>query len=126
MVHQHFTSIPALSVAENVALAAGWRPRQTGPGSRTAARLAEETGLSLDPDARVERLSAGLKQRLEVLKALAANARILLLDEPSSVLSPSETGGLARAGPGTSATRGISSVLITHKLAEALADRRPG
>ncbi len=123
MVHQHFTSIPALSVEDNVALAAGWRP-----GSKLIARrvraLAEETGLALDPEAIVENLSAGLKQRLEVLKALATNARILLLDEPSSVLPPGEVESLLQMIAGFRA-RGISSVLITHKLEEALsiADR---
>jgi general nucleoside transport system ATP-binding protein len=119
MVHQHFTSIPALSVLENVMLSAGWGLKRALARERLRV-LSAETGLSLDPDARVERLSAGLKQRLEVLKALAANARILLLDEPSSVLSPSETGAFLTLVQGLR-ERGVSSVLITHKLAEALA-----
>lgn len=123
MVHQHFTSIPALSVAENVALAAGWRARPKLIAQQVR-RLAEETGLALDPGALVQDLSAGLKQRLEVLKALAADARILLLDEPSSVLPPSEVESLLQMIAGFR-SRGISSVLITHKLDEALsiADR---
>ncbi len=123
MVHQHFTSIPAFSVAENVALAAGWRPERKAVMARVR-RLSEQTGLVLDPAAIVETLSAELKQRLEVLKALAADARILLLDEPSSVLPPSEVNGLLTMIAGFR-DRGISSVLITHKLDEALsiADR---
>lgn len=119
MVHQHFTSIPAFTVLENAALSAGWRLKRTVARDRLR-QLSEQTGLGLDPDARVEGLSAGLKQRLEVLKALAADARILLLDEPSSVLPPSETETFLALIQGLRA-RGVSSVLITHKLAEALA-----
>jgi general nucleoside transport system ATP-binding protein len=119
MVHQHFTSIPAFSVSECLALAAGWPLRPASVRSRLR-DLSEQTGLGLDPDARVADLSAGLKQRLEVLKALAIDARMLLLDEPSSVLSPAETdaflGLVVRLKH-----RGVSSVLITHKLNEALA-----
>jgi general nucleoside transport system ATP-binding protein len=123
MVHQHFTSIPRFTVAENVALATGWalNPRQLRARVRM---LCEDTGLDLDPDAPVQELSAGLKQRLEVLKALAADARILLLDEPSSVLSPMDAESMLGLIKGLCG-RGISSVLITHKLDEALglADR---
>ena len=119
MVHQHFTSIPALTVAENVALAAGWRPVPREIRARVS-RLAEEFGLPLDPAARVEDLSAGLKQRLEVVKALASNAALLLLDEPSSVLPPDEAAALLEMIRRFRA-RGIPSVLITHKLHEALA-----
>ena len=96
MVHQHFTSIPSFTVAENVALAAGWAPRPRRVRERLE-QLATETGLTLDPDQLVGALSAGLKQRLEVLKALAANATILLLDEPTSVLPPPEAAGLPRS-----------------------------
>lgn len=119
MVHQHFTSIPALSVAENVALAAGWRPTRLSLQERVR-RLSERTGFPLDPAAIVDSLSAELKQRLEVLKALATDARILLFDEPSSVLPPSEVTGLLARIAGFR-QQGISSVLITHKLDEAIA-----
>jgi simple sugar transport system ATP-binding protein len=123
MVHQHFTSIPALSVIENLALAADWPLAQHTLALRFQG-LRETTGLDLDPAAKVEDLSAGLKQRLEVLKALAANARVLLLDEPSSVLSPAEAEAFL-ALVAKLKERGVSSVLITHKLHEALtvADR---
>lgn len=119
MVHQHFTSIPAFTVAENVALAAGWRlaPQETTARIR---RLAETTGFAIDPVLRVADLSAGLKQRLEVLKALAADARTLLLDEPTSVLSPPDAEALLRQITEFRG-RGVATVLITHKLREAIA-----
>lgn len=86
--------------------------------------LCERVGLPLDPDARAERLSVGLKQRLEIVKALAADARVLLLDEPTAVLAPGEIGELLRMVRRFTVTGG-SAVLITHKLDEALdgADR---
>jgi general nucleoside transport system ATP-binding protein len=119
MVHQHLTSVPALTVAENVALAAGW-PVAPGPLRERVRELGERVGLPLDPGARVERLSVGLRQRLEIVKALASDARILLLDEPTAVLAPSEALevlGVIRRFTGS----GGSAVLITHKLDEALA-----
>lgn len=123
MVHQHFTSIPALTVAENVALATGWSLRGAELHKRVHA-AAMRIEWDLDPLAPVSTLSAGMKQRLEVVKALAADARILLLDEPSSVLSPPDAEALLALIAGLK-PRGVSSVLITHKLAEAInvADR---
>jgi ABC-type uncharacterized transport system ATPase subunit len=119
MVHQHFTSIPALSVAENVALAAGW-PVTPAPLRRRVRALGERVGLPLDPDLLAGRLSVSLKQRLEIVKALAAEARILLLDEPTSVLAPGEVDELFRVMRAFTESGG-SVVLITHKLDEALA-----
>jgi ABC-type uncharacterized transport system ATPase subunit len=119
MVHQHFTSVPALSVAENVALAAGW-PVAPEPLRRRVQALAERVGLPLDPDLLAGRLSVGLKQRLEIVKALAADARILLLDEPTAVLAPGEIDDLLRVMRTFTASGG-SVVLITHKLDEAIA-----
>jgi simple sugar transport system ATP-binding protein len=123
MVHQHFTSVPALTVAENIGLAAGWAV-SPGPLSRRVRELSEQTGLPIDPATRAEDLPAALKQRLEVLKALATDARILLLDEPSSVLSPAEAESLLTRIQGFR-SKGMSAVLITHKLDEAMrvADR---
>lgn len=114
MVHQHFTSVPALTVQENLALAAG---RSVGPsvGRATSSFLS-----GLDPDARVEDLSVGVKQRLEVAKALATGARILLLDEPTAVLVPSEIEALLKAVRDFAASGG-AAVLITHKLDEVFA-----
>ena len=123
MVHQHFTSVPALTVAENIALAAGWDvvPNQLRDRTR---RLSEHLGLPLDPDQRAGRLSVALKQRLEIVKALAGEARILLLDEPTAVLAPAEAEELLRVVR-VFTEGGGSAVLITHKLDEVLraADR---
>ena len=118
MVHQHFTSVPALTVAENVALTAGW-PVVPGEMRERTRALTERMGLPLDPDQRAGRLSVSLKQRLEVVKALASDARILLLDEPTAVLAPPEAEELLEMIRGFSA-RGGAAVLITHKLDEAL------
>jgi general nucleoside transport system ATP-binding protein len=119
MVHQHFTSVPALSVAENVALAAGWPVRPRALHERVRA-LSERIGLPLEPDARAGHLSVALKQRLEIVKALATDAHILLLDEPTAVLTPLEAEELLRVVRAFTA-RGGAAVLITHKLDEALA-----
>jgi general nucleoside transport system ATP-binding protein len=119
MVHQHFTSVPGFTVAENVALAAGW-PVAPAALRRRVRETSERAGLPLDPDARVEQLSVGLRQRLEIVKALAADARILLLDEPTAVLAPGEVEDLLGVIRRFTA-RGGSAVLITHKLDEALA-----
>ncbi|MEO8090221.1 MAG: ABC transporter ATP-binding protein [Gemmatimonadales bacterium] len=123
MVHQHFTSVPALTVAENVALAAGWPGRPHEMRERTRL-LSERMGLPLDPDQRAGRLSVSLKQRLEIVKALAGDATMLLLDEPTGVLAPPEAEMLLTRVRSFAASGG-SAVLITHKLDEALltADR---
>ena len=119
MVHQHFTSIPALTVAENVALAAGWDVSRRRLPLRVEA-LARQVGLPLDAMALADDLSVPLKQRLEIVKALAADARVLLLDEPTAVLGPAEAEDLLRMVRAY-VDRGNSAVLITHKLDEALA-----
>jgi general nucleoside transport system ATP-binding protein len=123
MVHQHFTSVPALTVAENVALAGGWSVSPKTLSQQTRA-LSERLGLPLDPEQRAGRLTVGLKQRLEIVKALSTDAQILLLDEPTAVLAPAEAEELLRVVRGYAASGG-SAVLITHKLDEALrcADR---
>jgi ABC-type uncharacterized transport system ATPase subunit len=119
MVHQHFTGIPAFTVAENVALTAGW-PLTPGPLRERVRQAGERIGLPLDPDLRTGRLSVGLKQRLEIVKAVAADARILLLDEPTAVLAPAEVVELLDVMRRFTAAGG-AAVLITHKLDEALA-----
>lgn len=123
MVHQHFTSVPALSVAENVALSAGWAVVPHDLRERTR-ELSERIGLPLDPDQLAGRLTVALKQRLEIVKALAGNANTLLLDEPTALLAPAEADDLLRMVR-SFVTSGGSAVLITHKLDEALraADR---
>jgi general nucleoside transport system ATP-binding protein len=116
MVHQHFTSIGALTVAENIALSARGGPAQPGTG---AALFGD-----LDPAVRAEALSVSLRQRLEISKALASGATILLLDEPSAALAPREVQELL-AAVRQFARGGGAVALVTHKLAEvfAAADR---
>lgn len=122
MVHQHFTSIPALTVAENVALAAGWLGGRHHAARATAviARL----GLPLPATALVRDLSVQLRQRLEIVQALASDARILLLDEPTAVLAPREVEELLELVR-RFRDDGGAVVLISHKLGEVVqvADR---
>lgn len=118
MVHQHFTLVPAMTVAENLALGA----QGTFDSAQTAARvrdLTRMTGLSVDPSARVRDLSVTEQQRLELLKLLSRNADILILDEPTAVLAPTEADDLLRQLRQL-ADAGHAVVLITHKLREAL------
>lgn len=116
VVHQHFTSIAALSVWENIALPTPWPLREAR--SRAAAAL-EHHRVTLDLDARAETLSVGLRQQLEIQKALASGPRVLILDEPTGVLTPPEVDELFRLVRSFTATGG-AVVLITHKLDEAL------
>ena len=120
MVHQHFLLIPALTVAQNVVL--GDEPRR-GPliDLRAAEdridRLRTAYGIEVDPTALVADLSVGMRQRVEVLKALYRDARLLILDEPTALLTPQETRHLFRAIQELTA-RGISVIFISHKLDE--------
>ncbi len=124
MVHQHFLLIPVFTVAENIVL--GAEPSGVlGTLDRAAARarlceLATAYGLAVDPDARVEDLPVGLQQRVEILKALYGAARILILDEPTAVLTPRETADLF-AVLRRIAAGGVGIIFITHKLGEVLA-----
>ena len=122
MVHQHFLLVPAMTVAENVAL--GDRGLFTGFSPRDAAdrvrRIGAETGLVLDPDSRAGDLPVSAQQRLEIVKALARNAKLLILDEPTAVLTPREAQELYEWLRGF-VTQGGTVVLITHKVREALA-----
>ena len=118
MVHQHFTLVPVMTVAENVALGGHGTLdlEQTIAGLR---ELSERTGFALDPAAYVERLPVAAQQRVEIAKALMRDARLLILDEPTAVLPPSEGATLLRWLRGF-ADQGNAVVLITHKLSEAL------
>jgi ABC-type uncharacterized transport system ATPase subunit len=118
MVHQHFTLVPAMTVAENLALGGHGRLRRA-ENARLVDEIAALTGFVLDPAARVETLSVGAQQRVEIAKALARTARILVLDEPTAVLAPVDAEELLR-WLRTFAAAGNSAVLITHKLREAL------
>ncbi len=118
MVHQHFTIVPAMSIAENVALGGRGRYRRE-TAAETVRRIGVETGLVLDPNARAGDLPVGAQQRLEIVKALARGARVLVLDEPTAVLAPTEAADLLRMLRRFT-TGGGAVVLITHKLREAL------
>jgi ABC-type uncharacterized transport system ATPase subunit len=123
MVHQHFMLIDTFTVLENVVLGAeGGAVLAGGMAAARAelARLGNEYGLAVDPDVLVSQLSVGEQQRVEILKVLFRGARILILDEPSAVLTPQETDQLFRI-LGTLKQRGVSVVLITHKLREIMA-----
>jgi simple sugar transport system ATP-binding protein len=124
MVHQSFRLFPSMTVAENVVYRA--EPRTAGAmldrgaARRTVAELAERHGLRVDPGARVASLSVGVRQRVEILKALHRQARVLILDEPTAVLTPQETGQLFEVLRGLRDT-GRTAVIVTHKLGEVLA-----
>ncbi|HEU0221932.1 MAG TPA: ATP-binding cassette domain-containing protein, partial [Paracoccaceae bacterium] len=123
MVHQHFTLAENLTVLENVTLGTEplWRPRAARTSARARlAALSESFGLAADPDARVAALSVGERQRVEILKALYRDARILILDEPTAVLTPGETEALF-ATLRKLVARGLSVIFISHKLHEVLA-----
>ena len=124
MVHQHFMLIPVFTVAENVAL--GHEPtNKLGVLDIEAARklvrdISKRFGFDVDPDARVEDLPVGVQQRVEIIKSLARDAKVLVLDEPTAVLTPQETDELMDIMRGL-AKSGTSIVFITHKLREVKA-----
>ena len=120
MVHQHFTLVSAMTVAENVALGAHGRYSPSEVAAQVRA-IGERTGLRLDPSARVGELPVSAQQRCEIVKALARDARVLILDEPTAVLAPDEAQALLRWIRGFVAERDDHAVvLITHKLRDAL------
>lgn len=123
MVHQHFQLVPSLTVAENVALGAEphrgpWLRRQQMIARVRA--LSERFGLHVDPTARVADLSVGVQQRVEILRPLYRDARLLILDEPSAVLTPGEVTDLFAVLRRLVAA-GRTAIFITHKLDEVLA-----
>jgi simple sugar transport system ATP-binding protein len=129
MVHQHFMLVPPLTVAENLMLGA---ESTIGPGILDLARvgrrvreLSTSYGLPVDPDALVRDLPVGIQQRVEILKALYRQARVLILDEPTAVLTPQEATDLFRVMRALATDQDTSIVFITHKLHEVfqVADR---
>jgi simple sugar transport system ATP-binding protein len=124
MVHQHFKLAPSFTVAENIILGAeplkGFFRVDHARAQRETAELSHRFGLDLDPNAIVGSLSVGLRQRVEILKALYRHAQILILDEPTAVLTPQETREMF-ATMRTLARSGHSIIFITHKLREVLA-----
>ena len=128
MVHQHFMLIPVMTVAENIVL--GTEPNTAGifldhrSADRQVRELAKTFNFAIDPDARVQDITVGQQQRVEILKALYRRADILILDEPTAVLTPGEANDLFAIL--RSLTReGMSVIFISHKLHEVLdiADR---
>ena len=129
MVHQHFQLVPVFDVVESVALGAESVTGPLGTFDRKTARkrvveLSTQYGLNVDPDATIEDLPVGVRQRVEILKALYRKSDILVLDEPSAVLTPAETEELFGIIRGL-AEGGTTVIFITHKLSEVLevADR---
>lgn len=120
MVQQHFSLVPAMTVAENVALGRRGAYRAES-AAQTVREVAESTGLHIDPGARVDGLSVSAQQRVEILKALARDARVLVLDEPTAVLAPQEADDLLRWLRSFTRSPDRCAVLITHKLREAMA-----
>lgn len=123
MVHQHFQLVPPMRVVENIVL--GAEPTKRGlvdldEARRRVVELSKRYGLDVDPDALVENLSVGMQQRVEILKALYRNADVLILDEPTGVLTPQEADHLLTVLRGLTET-GVGIVFITHKLREVLA-----
>jgi ABC-type uncharacterized transport system ATPase subunit len=128
MVHQHFMLIPVMTVTENIVL--GIEPRHSGVFLDHAAarervlKLSKSFGLTVDPDARIDKITVGQQQRVEIIKALYRKAEILILDEPTAVLTPQEATELFGILE-TLRREGLSIIFISHKLNEALeiADR---
>ena len=122
MVHQHFTLADNLSVLDNIILGTQpiWDFRlQHGEAAERILDLGSRFGLEVDPNARVAELSMGERQRVEILKALYRNARILILDEPTAVLTPQESRTLFKTLRQL-LDEGLSIIFISHKLAEVL------
>ena len=122
MVHQHFMLIPVMTVAENIVLAN--EPRRGlfldfDAATERVRGLSERYGLAVDPDARVEDISVGMQQRVEILRALYRNAQILVLDEPTAVLTAQEARDLFEVLDALKAD-GTGIIFISHKLNEVL------
>jgi simple sugar transport system ATP-binding protein len=124
MVHQHFQLVPVMTVAENVILGSeitrpgGYIDRRAA--ERQVRELSQQYGLAVDPSAEVEDLPVGAQQRVEIIKALYRNADILILDEPTAVLTPQEARELFQVMHSLT-DQGVSIIFITHKLKEVLA-----
>ena len=119
MVHQHFRLVPMFSVAENIVLGGSGPLRRAETYARIRS-LGERFGLAVDPEAKVWQLSVGEQQRVEILKALDREAQVLILDEPTAVLTPQEAEALF-ATLRAMAASGRSVVFISHKLDEVMA-----
>ena len=125
MVHQHFMLVPSFTVAQNIVLSR--EPRRLGvffdnaKAERETRGLVEEYGLEVDPAATVRDISVGLQQRVEILKTLYRGADILILDEPTAVLTPQETDELFDVIRRIVREKQMTVIIITHKLYEVMA-----
>ena len=125
MVHQHFMLVPSFTVAQNIVMSK--EPKKYGLffDNRLAEKqtqdLVDTYGLQVDPSAVVQEISVGLQQRVEILKTLYRGARILILDEPTAVLTPQETDELFDVIRKVVREQGLTVIIITHKLYEVMA-----
>ena len=128
MVHQHFMLVPVFSVAENIMLGHEkfnkFRVLDLDEARKAIRTISEDFGLQVDPDAIVETLPVGIQQKVEIIKALIYEAKVLILDEPTAVLTPQETDELLSTMRDLK-NKGTSIIFITHKLREvrAVADQ---
>jgi len=123
MVHQHFMLVPVFTVTENIILGQEVTRGPTldlGKARRQIRKLSQDYGLEVDPDALIEDLPVGVQQRVEILKALYREAKILVLDEPTAVLTPQEAEDFFHIMRQLT-ERGVSIIFISHKLKEVLA-----
>ncbi len=125
MVHQHFMLVPSFTVAQNIVMSK--EPRKLGflfdnkAAEQKARELVDNYGLVVDPSAVVQEISVGLQQRVEILKTLYRGADILILDEPTAVLTPQETDELFAVIRRVVKEHGMTVIIITHKLYEVMA-----
>ena len=124
MVHQHFMLVPPFTVAENIIL--GNEPRKNGlfldmeKAIKDVEELSDRYGFQVDPRAKIQDISVGMQQRVEILKALYRGAEVLILDEPTAVLTPQEARELKEITDNL-ARQGKAIIFITHKLQEVMA-----
>ena len=122
MVHQHFMLVPPLTVAENVVLGLP-SPREPlldlNAVAQEIVKIGQQYGLPVDPQAKIWQLPVGIQQRVEIIKALYRQAELLILDEPTAVLTPGEVEELFRVLKGLT-EQGLSIIFITHKLEEVM------
>ena len=125
MVHQHFMLVPSFTVAQNIVMSK--EPRKLGflfdnkAAEQKTRELVDNYGLMVDPSAVVQEISVGLQQRVEILKTLYRGADILILDEPTAVLTPQETDELFAVIRRVVKEHGMTVIIITHKLYEVMA-----